>query len=45
MLMGKETLTLKRAVNYALSKMLMDVSGKGLVEISRSITSHQTKWG
>jgi hypothetical protein len=43
--MGKETLTLKRAVDYALSKMLMDVSGKGLVEISRSIKFHQTEWG
>jgi hypothetical protein len=45
MLMGRETLTLKRAVDYALSKMLMDISGKGLVDISRSITFHQTKWG
>jgi len=42
-LMGRETLTLKRAVDYALSKMLMDISGKGLVEISISITFHQTK--
>jgi hypothetical protein len=45
MLMGRETLTLKRAVDYALSKMLMDISGKGFVEISKSITFHQTKWG
>jgi hypothetical protein len=41
--MGRETLTLKRAVDYALSKMLMDVSGKDPVKISRSITFHQTK--
>jgi hypothetical protein len=41
--MGKETLTLKRAVECASSRMLMDTSGKGLVEISRSITFHQTE--
>jgi hypothetical protein len=36
--MGKESLTLKRAVDYASSRMLMDISGKGLVGTFRSIT-------
>jgi len=43
--MGRETLILKRAIGYALSKMLMEVSGKDPVEISRSITFQQTKGG
>jgi hypothetical protein len=41
MLMGKETLTLKRAVECASSKMLMGTSGKGLAGIFRSIMFNQ----
>jgi hypothetical protein len=35
--MGKETLILKKAVEYASSRMLIDISGKGLVRIFKSI--------
>jgi hypothetical protein len=37
MLMGRATLILRKAAAYALSKMQMDVNGRGLVEIFRSI--------
>jgi len=41
--MAKATLISRKAVGYASSKMLMDVSGRGLVEIFRFITLHQIK--
>jgi hypothetical protein len=41
--MAKATLILRKATGYASSKMLMDVNGRGLVEIFRSITFHQSK--
>ncbi len=37
MLMGKETLTLRKAAGYASSRMRMDISGKDLVGIFKSI--------
>jgi hypothetical protein len=37
MQMGKETLILKKAAKYASSKMLMDISGKDLARIFKSI--------
>jgi hypothetical protein len=36
--MVKETLILNKAAGYASSRMLMDISGKDLVRIFRSIT-------
>jgi hypothetical protein len=39
--MEREILTLKKGVDYALSKMLMDISGRDPVEIYRSTTFHQ----
>jgi hypothetical protein len=41
MLMEKETLSLKKAAGYASSRMQMDISGKDLVGISKSIMSYQ----
>jgi len=41
--MAKATLISRKAAGYASSKMLMDVSGRGLVEIFRFITLHQIK--
>jgi hypothetical protein len=35
--MGKKTLTLKKAAGYASSRMQMDISGKDLVGIFKSI--------
>jgi hypothetical protein len=35
--MGRGTLILRKAVEFASSKMLMDTSGKGFVGIFRSI--------
>jgi hypothetical protein len=43
MLMGRAILILKKAVGSALSKTQMDVNGKGLEEICRSITLLQIK--
>jgi hypothetical protein len=40
MLMEREILTLKKGVDYALSKMLMDISGRDLVKICKSTTFH-----
>jgi hypothetical protein len=37
MQMGKETLTLKKVAKHASSRMLMDISGKDLVGIFKSI--------
>jgi hypothetical protein len=41
--MAKAILISRKAARYASSKMLMDVSGRGLVKIFRSITLHQIK--
>jgi hypothetical protein len=43
MLMEKATLILRKAAGYALSKMQMDVNGRGLKEICKSITLPQIK--
>jgi len=43
MLMERETLILKRVVECASSRMLMDANGKGLVWIFRSITFNKSK--
>jgi hypothetical protein len=39
--MGKGTMILKKAAEFASSKMLMDISGKDLVGIFKSITFNQ----
>jgi hypothetical protein len=41
--MGRAILILRKVAGSALSKMQMDVNGRGLEEISRSITLLQTK--
>jgi len=41
--MAKATLISRKAEGYASSKMLMDVSGRGLVKIFKSIILHQIK--
>jgi hypothetical protein len=41
--MARATLILRKAAGYASSKMVMDVSGRGLVEIFKSIMLHHTK--
>jgi hypothetical protein len=41
--MARAILTLRKAVGFALSKMQMDVNGRGLEEICRSFTLHQIK--
>jgi hypothetical protein len=41
--MGKGTLILKKAARFASSRMLMDISGKDLIGISKSITFNQTE--
>jgi hypothetical protein len=38
MQMGKGIMILKKAAKFASSRMLMDISGKGLVGIFKSIT-------
>jgi hypothetical protein len=41
--MAKAILISRKVAGYASSKMLMDVSGRGLVEIFKSITLHHIK--
>jgi hypothetical protein len=41
MLMEKETLSLKKAAGYASSRMWMDISGKDLIGIFKSIMFNQ----
>jgi hypothetical protein len=43
MLMGRAIFTLRKDAGYALSKMQMDVNGRGFEEICRSITLLQIK--
>jgi hypothetical protein len=41
--MGKETLILKKAVEYASSRMLMDINGKDLAGIFKSIMFNKSE--
>jgi hypothetical protein len=42
--MGKKTLILKKATKYASSRMLMDISGKDLTGIFKSIMFNKIEW-